>query len=219
MLYKLNINNNLFKVAVADTDDLRYKGLSNTTRLGKNKGLLFIFNNSELVKMVMRGMNFPLDFIFIDDSYKITQINTLEANDKTGVISEKPCFMVLEVNKGICQTLNIKVGDKVEVDSELKTQCEGVKQFKHGGKFELVGDKIFEVKEDDIKIDSSKLQILNKDGEVSANVSAGTRIFSRIDTKSIIDLVKKGDLVGLGKLMVNVYDKHDKQKPDYVKNE
>ena len=216
MLNTLKIKGEEFKVAISDNPDMHYKGLSGYPGLGKRKGMLFIFPEKEQVRMVMRDMNFPLDFIFISNS-TVVQTGSLEPDSSAEIISKEPVMMVLEVNKGIVEELGIKIGDKIEFSSEIITHYKGVQQFKEGGKFEMIGEKVYKVKEDDIKIDASKMQILNADGEVAANIESGARIFSRNHTKKIVDLVKRGDKEILGKTIVEIFDIQNNQEQEYVK--
>jgi len=212
--YTLDIQGKKFKVAVADNDQLRSKGLSGLKRLSKGKGMLFIFPEAVRMSMVMRDMNFDLDFIFIDKNWKVVGLDSLSKDDTRGAVPNMPCHMVLEINKGAIAGINI--GDNVTPEEDLNTQAKGVAKFKHGGKFELVGEKVYEVKEDDIKADPNKLQILNDKGEVVANIESGSRIFSRPHTKEMIAKFKKGDKIGLAKSMINILDIQNTQEQDYV---
>jgi uncharacterized membrane protein (UPF0127 family) len=223
-LYPLNINNTRFDVALADTPEEQAKGLSGLPRLGKRKGMLFVFDSPLRVHMVMRDMNFDLDFIFLDDNWNVTQINSLIKEDKFGVTSLKPIAMVLEIPYGAAKSLNLNIGDQIIPEEGLVTQYEGVKKFKKGGTFEKVGEKIYNIIIDDVKPEEGKLQILNENGEVVANVEAGATIFSREHTKEIINKFKewksgKDVKNDFGKLIVNILDIQDKQSPDYVKKD
>ena len=219
MLRELDIRGKIFKIAVADTDESRYKGLSNLPKLGKNKGMLFIFTEPIKVKMVMRGMNFPLDFIFLDCNWNILQLDSLSQNDNVGVVAQKPVDMVLEVNKGVIKDLNLKIGMSLKPTKELNIHKAGVIKFKKGGVFQQIGDVVYEVKEDDVKLDKTKLQVLNEKGEVTANIEGGARIFSREHTKEIIDTVKNNSDIEVGKLVFKILDIHNNQKQDYVKKD
>lgn len=216
MLKELSLNNTIFKVSIADNDDSRYKGLSGLPKLGKAKGMLFIFNKPIIVNMVMRDMNFPLDFIFLDDKWNIIQLDTLDKDDKIGVQSSKPVSMVLEVNKDVIKNLNLKIGMTLKPSSDLSTHQFGVVKFEKGGTFQKIGDIVYEVKEDDIKLEKDKLQILNDKGEIVSNIDGGARIFSREHTKDIIKAGKKKDSKELGKIIVDIIDTHSKQSPDFV---
>jgi uncharacterized membrane protein (UPF0127 family) len=218
-LYPLNIKNEIFNVAVADTPETQAKGLSGLPRLGKRKGMLFIFQEPIRVHMVMRDMNFDLDFLFLDENWTIIQLQSLAKEDKFGVTANRPISMVLELPYGTIKELDLKLGDQVMPEMMLQTQYEGVKKFKKGGTFEKVGEKIYDIIVDDIKPEEGKLQILNEHGEVVANVEPGATIFSREHTNEIINKFKKGDTNGLVESILKILDIHDNQKPDYVKKD
>lgn len=215
-LLKLNINDHEIKVGLADTDEKRYKGLSGSKRLGKNKGLLFIFPEAVRTTMVMRDMNYDLDFVMLTDKWEVIQTGTLSKDDTYGIDSVSPVSMILELNKGMIEKLGIRLGLTLKPEKQLGTQLKGVQKFKHGGKFEMVGEKVFEVKEDDVKIDPNKLQILDTNGEVVANVEPGARIFSREHTDILIKKHKKGDKLALAASMIAIIEKQDNQKQEYV---
>jgi uncharacterized membrane protein (UPF0127 family) len=216
-LYPLNIKGTKFDVAIADTPETQAKGLSGLPRLGKHKGMLFIFDAPTRVHMVMRDMNFDLDFVFLDENWKVIQLASLSKDDKIGVTSFYPTSMILEVPRGTINDLNIVRNDVLSPDQQLDTQSKGVQQFKEGGTFEKVGEKIYKIKIDDIKPEENKLQILNDKGEVVANVEPGATIFSQEHTKEIIGKFKKGDTNGLVESILAILDKHESQAPDYVK--
>lgn len=217
MLKNISVNNTTIKVAIADSDKTRFKGLSGLKALGKLKGMLFIFPEPQKVRMVMRDMNFDLDFIFLDSKWNVIQLGSLSKSDKDGITAMKDISMILEVPKGIIDSTKLKVGDILKPEESLNIHRQGVEKFKHGGSFQQRGETIYEVIEDDIKINKDKMQILNDKSEVSANIDSGVRIFSRIHTKDLVKAANKKDTKELGKLIVDIFDIHDTQKPEFVK--
>jgi len=220
-LTPIHIEGELFKVAIADTEETQTKGLSGVKTLGNQKGMLFIFPDPIRVFMTMKDMNFDLDFIFLDENWKVIQTGSLskEGGENSIITANYPSSMILEVPRGTVSRLKVYVGKHLKPSKKLNTHFEGVKKFKHGGKFEMIGEKVYEVKVDDIKIEPDKLQILNDKGEVVANISPGARIFSREHTKELIKNYKKGDKNALAEAIVKILDIQDNQKPDYVKKE
>jgi uncharacterized membrane protein (UPF0127 family) len=168
-LFPISINNETFNVAVADTPELQRKGLSGLERLGKRKGMLFLFSQPKQINMVMQGMKFGLDFIFLDQDWNIVQLASLTKDNTNNILANSPVNMVLELPEGVIAELGINNDSKVEPNEELITHFRGVKQFKSGGLFEVIGEKIYKVKVSDIKPEEGKLQLLNQDGEVVAN--------------------------------------------------
>lgn len=216
-LYKIDINKETYKVAVADNQALREKGLSGIDKLGDKKGMLFIFPDKMDITMVMKDMKFGLDFIFLNDDWSVSQVGQLSSDPSGYIESDKPLYMVIELPLGTIKKEGISVGDVVKPGKELKTQFAGIMKFKHGGKFEMIGDKVYEVKEDDIKVDPNKLQILNDKGEVVSNINSGSRVFSRVHTKQMIEKHKKGNKIELADIYISIIDTQDNQGQEYVK--
>lgn len=215
-LFPLHIKGELFHIAIADTDELREKGLSGLKRLGKNKGMLFIFPEPVQMWMIMQDMNFPLDFVFLNNNWEVIHLGSLAQDDKNGIYPPIPCPLVLELEAGKIQELGLRIGDSLSPDVDINTHYIGVKKFKSGGKFEIIGEKVYKVKIDDVPVEYGKLQILNTHGEVVANIAPGSRIFSREHTKELIKKYKAGDEAALAEFMLHVLDIQDKQEPDYV---
>jgi len=115
----IEVNNHSITVEVADTDQLRAKGLSERKSLPQNQGMLFIFSTTGLYNFWMKGMRFPLDFVWIkDDTVVDLTENVPNPKDQTHDPTEfyNPKFAVnkvLEINAGEIKKLNIKIGDKI----------------------------------------------------------------------------------------------------------
>lgn len=214
--YNLGLKGTTFRVVLAEDEETQMKGLSGLNKLGKKKGMLFVFHDPILTEMVMEGMNFGLDFIFLDKNFNVLQLDTLPNSPEAFTYTKQPTDMILELNAGIIQTLGLQVGDILEPSEELLTQFEGIQKFKHGGKFERVGDKVYEYKEDDIKAEEGRLQILNDGGEVVANIDSGARIFSRKHTKELVEKFKKGDKKALGLKIAEIIEIQNNQTQEYV---
>ena len=125
--------------------------------------------------------------------------------------------MVLEVPEGTIQSTGLTVGDTITPDKKLLTQFKGVAKYKHGGDFEMIGDKVYEVLEDDIKADRTKMQILNDKGEVVSNIGSGATVFSREHTTEMIAKYKSGNTIDLADSFIKIINIHKIQKQDYVK--
>ena len=108
---------------VADTDEKRYIGLSETESLGSNEGMLFVHATADdrayvmpeasfPLSLVQRDMSVPLDIVFIDPTGTITRIHH-------AAIGEGPYAgtgrYVLEVPRGWTTDNNVTVGDTVAI--------------------------------------------------------------------------------------------------------
>lgn len=113
------VDNHSIVVEIADTDNLRTKGLSERNSLPQNQGMLFVFPVVEFYNFWMKGMRFPLDFVWIkDDTVVDLTENVPNPRDQTHDPAEfyNPKFAVnkvLEINAGEIKKLNIKIGDKI----------------------------------------------------------------------------------------------------------
>jgi Uncharacterized conserved protein len=102
---------------VADTFKKRYTGLSNTTSLGANEGMLFVHDRNA-PGYVMRDMAFPIDIVFIDSDGKITRIHHAAVDaDRT---FHGPGRYVLELPYNYTRDNDITVGDRVEIPTEYR---------------------------------------------------------------------------------------------------
>lgn len=61
--------------AVADTPELRYRGLSDTERLPSDYGMLFVYDEVSDHTFVMREMDFGIDIVYADGDGSITRIH------------------------------------------------------------------------------------------------------------------------------------------------
>ena len=80
----------------------------------KSEGMLFIFPKEDIIRMWMKNTLIPLDIIFLSHDKKIVDIkhNMKKLSDNVIRSKEKSKY-VLELNAGLTQELNIKIGDKV----------------------------------------------------------------------------------------------------------
>lgn len=119
----VTINNSKLKVEVADTKEKRGKGLGGRERIATDEGMLFIFEKADKPTFWMKGLTFPLDFIWIGED-KVLDITQNVAPPLPGQADQSlPIYtskvdidQVLEVNAGTVQQLNIKIGDIVKIE-------------------------------------------------------------------------------------------------------
>lgn len=119
---KVLVNGQTISVTVAKTEEEKQLGLSKKDKIGKNQGMLFIFDTSNYYSFWMKDMKFPIDIIYINGN-KITTIvenakPPLSANDNLTIYqpSEKS-DKVLEVNAGSADKLKIKTGTTVKIEN------------------------------------------------------------------------------------------------------
>ncbi len=117
----LEVNGISFQVEVADTASKRSKGLGGRSGLGEKEGMLFVFDNADKHPFWMKGLSFPLDFIWIRDNKVVDTTENIPPQAAGQPDSELPIYSskvnadrVLEVNAGTVKKFNIKVGDEIK---------------------------------------------------------------------------------------------------------
>jgi len=120
---------NCINAETAKTLEEKTRGLMYRDKLGKNEGMLFIYENErENLKFWMKNMNFPIDIIWLNKEKEIIYIHkNLQpcSSDPCQLYSpkERKVMYVLEVNANFSNEKNLSVGDKVFFkDKEEKTR-------------------------------------------------------------------------------------------------
>lgn len=103
-----------FDVDWAISPQDRATGLMYRRSLPENEGMIFDFGRSDTVSMWMRNTYIPLDMIFIDESHTIRTIRrrATPLSERT-IMSDAPVRYVLEINGGLADRFDIRVGDAV----------------------------------------------------------------------------------------------------------
>ncbi len=110
------IRGHVFTLDVAVTPQEKEQGLGYRQRLDENRGMLFIYDHQEQYSFWMKGMNFPLDILWIRGK----EIVDISKHVSTGppyphITPALPVDKVLEVNAGTVDKYGIRVGDHVTV--------------------------------------------------------------------------------------------------------
>lgn len=108
---------NLFgleKLEYARSDAEQVRGLSGRTNLPENSGLLFVYEKNVTPNFWMKGMNFALDIIWLDENWRVVGFEkNISPNTFPQTFSpDKPIRYVLEVNAGFVDKQQIKLGEK-----------------------------------------------------------------------------------------------------------
>ena len=108
-----------FFVEIADTAGLISKGLSGRISMPEHAGMLFVFPEEDIRTFWMKGMRFPLDFIWIGNDCKVVDLTenvVVDTNQEELNIynSSQPAEFNFEVNAGEIRLSNIQIGDIVQ---------------------------------------------------------------------------------------------------------
>lgn len=116
------INDTKIKIEIADTQTERSKGLGGRENLASDSGMLFIFDRDGMYPFWMKGLKFPVDFIWIRGD-KVIDVTENAPPPGPGQKDQdlpiytpiEPVDKLLEVNGGFVSAHNIKIGDTVSI--------------------------------------------------------------------------------------------------------
>jgi len=110
----------VYDVWVADTESERYHSLSGTETLPADTGLLFVYDREAADRtIVMRGMSYPIDIIFIDGSGTVTAVHS--AVPEPGVPDDELIHYsgrarwILEIPHGTAERHAIVPGTSIQI--------------------------------------------------------------------------------------------------------
>ena len=185
-----------YDVAVADTSELRKKGLEPYSYLKEDEGMLFIFDEETTDYFTMKNCGIDLDIVFIDSEGEVIQVSSVKAYDSNPVTCEEPYQFVLEVN----------INSGIEVEDELEQEDDSLSEEEK----QFAGQQ-------------NKMLVLDANGDVQMKLSGGERIFSRICTRKMIKAAIQAyredtDIAyrKVGRLVLKELDQQDSRESEYV---
>ena len=101
------------KAEVVSTPDQRARGLMFREKLGKNDGMLFIFDEPGYHSMWMMNTLIPLSVAFLDAEGRILNIEDMQPKTLESHGAQGPARYAIETNIGWFAERRIKAGDKV----------------------------------------------------------------------------------------------------------
>ena len=118
--FELTIRGVTLQVEIADTPELRERGLMGRRELPDGSGMLFVFDVPETRAFWMRETLIPLSIAYIDRQLVIREIHDMEPLDESPVFSQIEALYALEVAQGEFERKAIRVGDRLVFSSALK---------------------------------------------------------------------------------------------------
>ncbi|MBI2452803.1 MAG: DUF192 domain-containing protein [Parcubacteria group bacterium] len=102
-------------VEIADTLRFQIRGLSGRPSLGEREGMLFVYENPQVLSFWMKDMRFAIDIIWIDGNGIIVRIAANVSPDTfpQTFSSMVPVQYVLEVPAGWAERHGVVAGDRL----------------------------------------------------------------------------------------------------------
>lgn len=82
-----------------------------------DNGMLFVFDEPDTHTFWMKGMNFDLDFVWLDENKTVVEITPNVSKDSYPdfITPTEPVVSVLELGAGVAAREGIKVGDVLAI--------------------------------------------------------------------------------------------------------
>ena len=95
----------------------RTMGLMHRRQMDENRGMLFIFDMTDMLSFWMKNTHIPLDMAFVNSSMKIVNIHeNTEPLREENYKSTAPSLYCVEVNAFFCREHGIQPGDSISFD-------------------------------------------------------------------------------------------------------
>ncbi len=101
-------------VEIAYTPESQVQGLMYRDSLPENRGMLFVYPESQPLVFWMKNTRIPLDIAFADEYGVIVDIQQMEPMSLEPHRSPEPVRYALEVNRGWFQRHGVTVGDTLK---------------------------------------------------------------------------------------------------------
>lgn len=108
-MIKIKLGDKEYNVKEAKTQEEKEKGLMNVKELPSNEGMIFYYDEPDLVEIWMKNTLIPLDIIYINEDQEVIAVEHRQPEDDT-LLGHDDTMYVVEVNQGS----NIKEGDTLE---------------------------------------------------------------------------------------------------------
>lgn len=110
---KILVDNKTLEVEIANIPPQRALGLSFRDWIPENYGMLFVYEESNILEFWMKNTRIPLDLAFISEIGEIREIYPLNVGDLETVKNKEPAKYALEVNQGWFKKNDIRIGHRI----------------------------------------------------------------------------------------------------------
>ena len=126
----VRIDGLVIEAELARTPEERARGLSGRESLADDAGMLFVFQAEGQHAFWMRGMRFPLDFVWVSSARRVVDMTENVPPPAPGVPDAnlpryqpaEPVLYVLEVNAGVVREAGLQLGDLVTFEPDISME-------------------------------------------------------------------------------------------------
>ncbi|HUL96211.1 MAG TPA: DUF192 domain-containing protein [Usitatibacter sp.] len=109
----IRVGSHPLKVELAISEEQREHGLMFRKKMGRDDGMLFVFDEPAYHAMWMKNTLIPLSVAFLDADGRILNILDMEPQTLDTHMAAGPARYAIETNKGWFAERKVKAGDKV----------------------------------------------------------------------------------------------------------
>lgn len=112
---EVSIEENVFYLTIADTQEARTCGLSYKKEIANNAGMFFVFEKPNFYGIWMKDMHFPIDVVWLDENRIIIHREEMVSPDSYPRVfsSPMPAQYIIEFKAGTISEKDISLGDRV----------------------------------------------------------------------------------------------------------
>jgi len=104
------------KAEIAISQEERSQGLMYREKLPDGEGMLFIFENDQILSFWMKNTYIPLSIAYITSNGRIIDIKDLYPHDENSVLSSRSARYALEVPQGWFNRAGVGIGDRIRIE-------------------------------------------------------------------------------------------------------
>lgn len=207
----VTIGNKQYHLLIAETEEEKEKGLMGVIEMDPDEGMLFDYSDDPQAEMSfwMKDTEIPLDIIFINQDGIVISVKQGEPFSEE-LITESSDYIAYVIE------LNINSGVQPDDKTDLVTNSTSEESIE-----EPIEEEFEEDEYPDVPINA--LHVYGPDGDIQAYLQGGERIFSRTNTRTLVNMAKRAymskldsDYKRLGKKIFEYMHQQDSREPEYV---
>ncbi len=114
-LVPLTVKGKTIWVEVVKTEEDKTKGLMFRDDLGRDEGMLFVYDREEILTFWMKNTPLPLSIAFLDSRGKVVDLQDMTPFSIKTHASAYPARYALEMNQGWFKRNGVSVGDTIKI--------------------------------------------------------------------------------------------------------
>lgn len=110
---KIGVRTVQMQVALLPAETQR--GLMHRKSMGRDEGMIFVFDRPQQMSFWMRNTEIPLDIGYLDSAGELKEIYPMYPHDERPVASRGRMQFALEMNQGWYREAGVKPGDRIDL--------------------------------------------------------------------------------------------------------